>query len=450
MVFKIREVNRQLIIDQIQKEENLLSLPQTLAQILKEVEKEDVSADSLSKIIRNDPSLTTRILKMANSTFYQRFSRTTTVNQAVSVLGITTVVCLALSSSVFRPEIIAKEAGIDTTDFYTYILTVATACERIAKETSLKASEEAFIIGLLNDIGLLFFLHHYPEQYKRALNKKGECKSLAEAEKKVFGIDHYEISSLLVHRWKLPDTIADAVGLQPSSQANPHVAKLQDILRLAMLMNPDRYSGYESPLEERLGEMSRVADKLSITKTQLDTITAKLVSGTIEIAEHFGVDIGSVEDLLIKANQEIWKAYLTIEHLFKVRQELSQQILHQEHERGALEAKNASMATLFHYVNNSAMAIYGRSQMLRVNHKSGKDDRLLENLERDLDVIDKSIQRIVAVLEEVREITPTNQEKLSSTTEAINLDDKIANRMSKMSRDQKWFNETKQEKLTTG
>ncbi len=449
MVLKPKVINRQSIIDQIQKEENLLSLPQTLAEILKEVEKTDVSAESLCKIIKNDPALTSRILKMSNSTFYQRFSRTTTVQHAVSVLGITTVVCLALSSSVFRPEIIAKESGIEVTNFYTYILSVATACERIAKELSLKASEEAFIIGLLNDIGLLFFLHHYPEQFRKVLSQNTESKSLVEAEKKVFGIDHYEISSLLVHRWKLPDTIADSVGLQSSNKTSQHVVKLQYILRLAMLMNPDRFSGFESKLEERLGEISRVSAILTLTKCQLDNISAKMMSGTIEIAEHFGIDIGSVEELLIKANQEIWKAYLTIEHLFKVRQELSQQILKQEHERGALETKNSSMATLFHYVNNSAMAIYGRSQMMRVNHKNGKTEKVLENLERDLDVIDKSIQKIVAVLEEVREITPMDQERLTGSTDAINLDEKLAQRMSQMSRNQKWFSDAAVEKVTT-
>lgn len=446
MTPKPREINRESIVEQIQKDVNLLSLPQTLAQILKEVEKEDVSADSLAKIIKNDPSLTSRILKMANSTFYQRFAKTTTVNQAVSVLGITTVVCLALSSSVFRPEIISKESGINTNSFFTYVLSVATACEKIAKEIGFKATEEAFVIGLLNDIGLLFFVHHYPDHFKKVLSKNSEFKTLIEAERNVLGMDHYEISSLLVQKWRLPDGIAKTVGLQPQKEPNDNITKLQDILRLAMQMNQDKFSSFELPLEERLGELAKVAGRLGIEKENLDDISAQLMTGTIEIADHFGVDIGSVEELLIKANQEIWKAYLTIEHLFKVRQELSQQILAQERERGALEAKNAAMATLFHYVNNSAMAIYGRSQMMRVNSRSGKKEKLLEKLENDLNVIDRSIQRIVAVLEEVREITPINQEKLSNTTEAINLDEKIETRMNKMSTDQKWFTEAATEK----
>jgi signal transduction histidine kinase len=138
---------------------------------------------------------------------------------------------------------------------------------------------------------------------------------------------------------------------------------------------------------------------------------------------------------------------LTIEHLYKVRQELGQQVLKQEHERGALESKNAFMATLFHYVNNSAMVIYGRSQMMRANQKNGKKEKVLENLKRDLDVIDSSIQKIAAVLEEVKEITTADQDKLSGSTDAIDLDEKLAKRMNKMSRDQRWFSEATTQKI---
>jgi signal transduction histidine kinase len=173
------------------------------------------------------------------------------------------------------------------------------------------------------------------------------------------------------------------------------------------------------------------------------------MSGTIEIAEHFGINIGSVEELLIKANQEIWKSYLTIEHLFKVRQELSREVLKQEHERGSLESKNAFMATLFHYINNSSMAIYGRSQIMRANYNSGKKEKVLESLGSDLDVIDNAIQKIVAVLEEVNEFTPLENEKLSGSTQALNLDEKLAERMNKMSRNQKWFEDASVEKVIT-
>ena len=106
-------------------------------------------------------------------------------------------------------------------------------------------------------------------------------------------------------------------------------------------------------------------------------------------AVHLGVDIGNIEDMLIRANQEIWKSYLTIENLFRERQELSRNLLLQERERGAIESKNIAMATLSHYLNNATMAIYGRSQLLRLMLKKGEHERLLEKLDNDLEVVDQ-------------------------------------------------------------
>jgi HD-like signal output (HDOD) protein len=65
-------MNKIDILEQIRNNENLLSLPQVLSEILEEVGKDDFTADSLARIILKDPSLTGRILKMANSPFYQR------------------------------------------------------------------------------------------------------------------------------------------------------------------------------------------------------------------------------------------------------------------------------------------------------------------------------------------------------------------------------------------
>ena len=95
-------MDRISIIENIRTNNKLLSLPQVLSEVLKEVGKEDSSPDSLARIILKDPSLTGRVLRLSNSSFYHRFSDIKTVNQAVSVLGVTTVKCLALSSSIFR------------------------------------------------------------------------------------------------------------------------------------------------------------------------------------------------------------------------------------------------------------------------------------------------------------------------------------------------------------
>lgn len=431
-------MNKIDILEQIRNNENLLSLPQVLSEILEEVGKDDFTADSLARIILKDPSLTGRILKMANSPFYQRVAEIKTVHQAVSVLGVTTVKCLALSTSVFNPDKIAVASGVDPKEFFAYSLCIASASEKIARTVSNTSPEEAFIAGLLHDIGILFLLHHYPDEFARIVRKEVPAESLIDAEIAMFGIDHCEIGYHLAETWRLPDYVTASIADHHKQRSDKATPVLQDILGLAVQLTSDRFSGFETDLEDRLQRINDLSAKLSLDKAQVDEISSSLLAGTIGTAEYLGVDIGNIEGMLIRANQEIWKSYLTIENLFRERQELSRNLLLQEREKGAVESKNIAMATLSHYLNNATMAIYGRSQLLRMMLKKGETDRLLEKLEGDLEVVDRSIEKIVAVLEEMREISPIDQQKYYTMSRALNIDDRIEKRLARMDADGSW------------
>ncbi|MEW6412263.1 MAG: HDOD domain-containing protein [Candidatus Zixiibacteriota bacterium] len=426
------------IIDQIRRDTDLLSLPQVLSEVLGEVGKEDFSANKLADIILKDPSLTSRVLRMSNSSFYQRFAEIKTVHQAISVLGATTVKCLALSTSVFHPEKIARESGVDAAEYFMYVLSVAAGCQKIARAVSYPSTEEAFIAGLLHDIGVMFFLHKYPREYKQIIAHESHVDSLAEAEKNIFGTDHTEVGLHMAEVWRIPREIVEAIGNHHSSPVKGEGGSLSNIVRLAVLMSRDRWSGYEVGLEDRLNEINAAAGTLSLSKDQIDSISSSLLIDTLEIAEYLGLDIGNVEAMLTQANQEIWKTYLIVENLFKERQELSQSLLREERAKGAVESKNIAMATLSHYLNNAVMAIYGRSQILRLMLQKGQTERILEQLEDNLQRIDQSVKRIVAVLEEMKQVSPIDQKKFDSMSKAMNIDDRIAKRLAKLNETAKW------------
>ncbi|MFQ5452766.1 MAG: HDOD domain-containing protein, partial [Candidatus Zixiibacteriota bacterium] len=417
------------IIDQIQKNSNLLSLPQVLSEILQEVGKEDFSADSLAKIILKDPSLTSRILRLSNSSYYQRYSEIKTVHQAISILGIMTVKCLALSSSIFHPEKVAQETNVDPKEFFSYVLSVAAACKKIADAVSYSSSEEAFIAGLLHDIGILFFLHHKPDEYKKIINKEVKAKNLVEAEKKMFGVDHAEVGYHMAVIWKIPEEIRNGIENHHDELNKEDNNKLKNIVKLAVLLSKDHFSNYEVSLEERLNKITLISQSLSLSKQQIDEISSSLLSETFEIAEYLGVDIGNVEDMFTRANQEIWRTYLIVENLFKERQELSKNLLEEEHSKGAIESKNIALATLSHYLNNAVMGIYGRSQIIRMLLKKDQPDKILAQLPDSLEKIDISIKKIVAVLEEMKEVSPIDHKKFDSMSKALNIDDRIKKRM---------------------
>ncbi len=428
-------MDRIAIIEQINSNSNLLSLPQVLSELIEETSKEDYSAGSLAKIVLKDPSLTSRILKLANSSFYQRMSEIKTVQQAVSVLGVTTVKCFALSSSILHPDRIERKAGVHPPEFFGYVMHVAAAAETVAASIDYPVVEEALIAGLLHDVGIIYLLHYHPEQYREVLAKQKKGVRLIDAERELFGIDHCEIGKHLADNWNLPGAISEAISGHHEGGSDADNDVLSNIVRLAVLLTMDRFSDFEQDLETRLNKITYMAEKLGMDRERISEVTEKLLTTTVDMASQIGVDIGDTEQILIKANQEIWKSYLTIEHLFKERQELSKKLLEEERSKGAIAAKNVAMATLSHYLNNAAMAIYGRSQMLRLQMNKDQTEKIMHQLPDTIEVIDRSIKKMVAVLEEMKSISPIDRVEYYNMSEAMNIDDRVAARLEQLEKE---------------
>ena len=430
------------IIHELKNNKNLLSLPQVLSEVLEEVGKEDYSADVLAKIILKDPSLTARLLKMANSPLYQIVSEIKTVHQAVQRLGVTTVKCMMLSASIFNPDMVAEKSGVDQIEFFIYVLSIAAACDKIARKVGHPAPEEVMIAGLMNDVGLMFLLHHYPEGYRKVLKLADGLKKHTDAEIEVFGIDHCEVGMYLGESWRLPKYVIESIADHHNYNIESD-NQLTLIVKLAVHMSTDNFSGFQRNLEEKLVSIKYLASKLGMNTDDIDQISGSLLKDSLEMSKFLGVDIGDHENMLVKANQEIWHTYLTVEKLFHERQELSKKLLDEERSKGAIEAKNIAMATLSHYVNNAVMAIYGRSQLMRMLKEKDKTDKIIEQLPVTLDTIDKAVRKIVAVLDEIKELSPIDKVKFYNVSKAMNLDDKIEKRIEGMSEGSSWQIENK-------
>lgn len=426
------------VIERIQQSGDMLSLPQAISELLSEMEKPDFSPEALSSIVLKDPALTSRILKMANSSYYSRFGVIRTVNQAVNVLGLTTVKMMALSSSILNPERLEKTSGIDTKAFFASVLTAAAAAEKIAHAINYKAPEEAFIAGLLHDIGIILFLHHFPTEYRKIIQKEIKVRNLIDAERALFDIDHAEIGYHMAVKWHLPQDLAEAIGGHHNYATLQKDKVLVNIIILATILTEGDSLNYGMDLEERLRLISRVSEMIGLSKEKIDEISASIMSEVVKIAEFMGLNVGNIDDMLIQANKEIWRTYLVVENLFRQRHELSAKLLHEERATGAMESKNIAMATLSHYVNNAAMAIYGRTQLISKQLKEGQSDKVLESLEKSIKVMERSILKISAVLAEIKEISPIDDIEFYDMSQAMKVDDRIERRMKKMLEEPVW------------
>lgn len=425
-------VDKVNVIERILRDDDILSLPQALTEILREVDKPNSSAESLSRIILKDPALTSRLLKLANSAYYHRFARSTNVHQAVQVLGLSTVKCLALSSSVFNAEKIKDATRLDVKHFFAGVLTIAVAAQKIAKVTALKSSEEAFIAGLLHDIGIMFFLTHYPEEYRRVIGHEKRAVRLVDAERQELGIDHAEAGYHLAMKWRLPQQICEAIRDHHNFLELKPGITVANVLRMGTLIANDAFEGYERDPLEKLQQTNHLATVLGLTREQIETVSMSLLSDAVQVAEYLEADIGSIEEILTRANREIWRTYLIVQNLFKEREELTQKLLAEERAKGAVEAKNIAIATLSHYVNNAAMAMFGRTQILRQRLAKGDTEKLLAVMPQSLDVIENGIRKTVAVLDEIKAISPIDEVAFYNMSHAMNIDDRIEKRLAQM------------------
>ncbi|MCP4580766.1 MAG: HDOD domain-containing protein [candidate division Zixibacteria bacterium] len=421
------------IVEKIYADSNILSIPQVISELLDLTSQEDYSANDLGRLILKDPSLTARILKLSNSPFYARVSKINTMHQAISVLGVTTVKCLALSTSIFHPEKIASETGIDAREFFAYILSVASGAELIAKTIKYPSPEEALIAGLLQDVGILFCLHHYPTEYGKVRELLLKDIPLLEAEQEVLGANHCVLGYHLSRVWNMPENITNAIAHHHNIHDAQKEKALENIIKLSALLSLNRFSGQEQDIEKRLKQILRVSTALELNREQISEVTDSLLSHMFNMAQDIGVEIEDTEQLLIRANQEIWKSYLTIEHLFTEREELNKKILEQERAKAAFEAKSTALATLSHYLNNTVMVISGQTELLQILKDKGQIDKLVARIPGNSKTIGNSINKIIAVMQEIRDISPSDEIEYFDKSKAMKIDDRIKQRLEKMS-----------------
>ncbi|MEZ5359604.1 MAG: HDOD domain-containing protein [Candidatus Zixiibacteriota bacterium] len=422
-------------VDKIRKEESLLSLPQSLSQVLSMVGTDDYSMEDLSNVIMKDPGLTSRILKMANSSFYGHRTEISTLNQAVMMLGAMQVKCLALSASVFQPHLLETKYSIDIKGMFLHFIGVALGCRLLCNIVDCDTSEELFIAGLLHDIGHVFFIHHFPEDYKKVLDNMHKYGSEVEAEQDILGIDHASIGAMLADKWGFPKSLCIAIGEHHNIPEKVDTVELKHIVQLSEVLNSSYTNETAQQMEHRMAATNQLIEQMNLDREIVDEINYSLLNETINTAAHLGIDIGDPSEVLARANRELYNSFMTIENLFRERQDLSKRILVEERRMAMMETKNVAIATLSHYINNATMAISGRSQLIAMLKKNGKIVDSDNKLDSIVEIIEKSVKKIQAVLQELRNLTNLDEIKKYTDSKAINIDEQIKRRLEKMEHD---------------
>lgn len=242
--------------------QSLPQIPKVVLELIESFNNEDIDISIIAKKLSNDPVLTAKVLRLANSAHYGIPKTVSSVDDAAVILGMSslrTMILASCMSSAFKPT-----PGYDQASFWRSAFRVAAYAKFIAEKTNKADKDVAFTTGMLHSIGALLIRHSLPDETA----KIDETQSMSlttkryELEQSQLGFDYTEVGGELARRWKFPDEIQEAIEEQVAYDQDKPYSDLAAIIYLAKyleqvidneLSNDDIQSSFPKDLASDLG-----------------------------------------------------------------------------------------------------------------------------------------------------------------------------------------------------
>jgi len=193
---------------------DLPTLPVVVGKITSQIANPSTNAADIGKLIEQDQVLTSKVLRLVNSAYYGFPKQIKSIQHAVVILGFNKVKTIIITASVFGAFKTRRVGGLDLQRFWQHSLGTAITSKVTAELIGVShAAEDAFVGGLLHDIGKVVMDQYQPNIYApivKYANDKGIL--LVEAEQEVMGLTHAVVGEWMMEKWRLPPTIVHMVA----------------------------------------------------------------------------------------------------------------------------------------------------------------------------------------------------------------------------------------------
>jgi diguanylate cyclase (GGDEF)-like protein len=305
------------ITDFIKEDIRIPSPPSIAVRILEAVKKDETSFDEISNIISSDPALATKILMVANSSFYNIPRKIDNIPKALAILGTNTLKNIALSFVIAKGLRGPSEGGFNFDFFWKRALTAAVSADILSPLISDK-NEDTFVTALLQDIGIVIMYLCRTDDYLRVFDeKRASSLAIEEAERKIFGFDHQELGSEVLKHWGIPDTICGPICYHHRYKDIPQNLKIASHLLLLSDKMSSVYHGTRSA--EKIQEIKKIlCGDYGVNDEDLDSTIDSVANKSVELLSFFEIESGNMRpfsQILQDANEELGKLNLSYEQL---------------------------------------------------------------------------------------------------------------------------------------
>lgn len=253
---------RTAVLNQVRE---LPPLPVVIHQLLAVMRNPDCSAEDITRVLSTDQALASKILRLVNSSFYGMSGNVGTISRAVVILGHGTLRSIATALTV--ADAIGRVLPPQRRhEFWQHALGCAAGAEIIGRRVALPDPEEAFVAGLMHDIGHLILMLALPGEHTKATTDR--CLGEIEKERSVIGLDHCRAGRMLLQHWKLPNFHQDCVRWHHATES----CLASDRKALAVVALADRMASIAGECAESprtADDALRLAESLGLTAEAL-------------------------------------------------------------------------------------------------------------------------------------------------------------------------------------
>lgn len=327
------------LLSYLEKVDNFPALPGIAMKVMKMAMDPDVSLKNIANEMSTDVALATRILKVANSSFYAPSNEIKSINQAAVTLGSQLIRNIALQLSLIDvfPQ---KKHSIRYEKLFEKSLCAALAAEVIAKKAHFTSTEDMFLAGLFEDIGMFVMMHFWPDKYIRVIEEaEKRAIEIRTVEQEMLGATHDQVGIIVAERWGLPEKIITSIkyhhDLKKAYQDNlpDSVLNLVKSVYFAGIVS-DIYYGWNKSRNIALFE-AEIFKELKINKENAVQILSSASELITEMGSSMNIEVeanNSYTQMLQDANIELGKLNIKYDQMYKELKSVVSQLKKKNHQ----------------------------------------------------------------------------------------------------------------------
>jgi diguanylate cyclase (GGDEF)-like protein len=317
------------LLQRIRQCQNLPTLPAIAVQVLELAQHPDVDLADVAKLISKDPALSGKILRTVNSSFYGRSQAVSTVSHALVILGLQSVKTLVLGFSLVNNLPKGKSSGFKHVQYCKRSVYAATAAKVLSAKFGLVQQEEAFLIGLLMDIGMLVLDQTLGEEYGAIFARAESHAALVEVEQAALQSTHAEVGGFLAEQWKLPPVLSIPIAYHHRPEQTPDLSLKRLTELVAFAGRVADVFAEDLPAPAIASVRQTAAASWGLKDADCDALCDEIGKKTREVATLFEINIGSsveYDAILKKANEALVEVTLRTQQQAQQLQVQNQQL----------------------------------------------------------------------------------------------------------------------------